>query len=105
MDPELCLFWADFNVPGNSKPWPMNLTAYVWALSHYVPTEKRVGQTVTYKWPQDGKYYKVTIIKKHDDGTYDVYFPNDDIEVERVDPSDFEPFKGTFSTCYFVKSP
>ena len=71
-----------------------------------MPTGGReVGETVNYKWPEDGEYHEVLIVEKHDDGTYDVYFPEDEMEVERVNPSDFESFKGTSPTCYFTNLP
>ena len=105
MNPELCYFGVDFNVPGNSNPWLMKLTATVWTLSHYLPTQEReVGETVNFLRRENDKHYDVVIVDKHDDGTYDVFFPDDDLEVERVDPSNFEPFKGTFSACYTTNS-
>ena len=102
MQRKSCSFIADFNVPGKPNPWPIDLTATVWTLSHSVHMEKHIGQTVNCTSPEDGKYHPAEITKKHSDGTYDVYFFNDELAVGRVDPNDFEPIKGTSSTHVFA---
>lgn len=73
----------------------IDLEANVWSLSHYVHTEKNVGETVNCLWPEDGEYHVAEITEKHSDGTYGVYFLDSDLTLERVDSSDFEPIKGT----------
>ena len=102
---ESCSFIVDFNVPGKSNPPRVNFKAAVWTLSRYAFTgERDVGETIKCLWHETGKYYEAEIIEKYDDGTYDVYFFDDDMVVEKVHPENFEAFKGTSSTDYFTHS-
>ena len=90
-------------MPGKPNPPRINLTAAVWTLSHYLPmVEREVGETVLCVWPEDGEHYEAEIVEKYEDGTYDVYFPDEEMVVEAVEEKDFEPFKGALSSNYFT---
>ena len=83
-------------MPGKENPPRINLTAAVWTLSHDLPTDERnVGDIINAPWQDDGEHYEAEIVEKYEDGTYDVYFPDEGAVVERIEDKDIEPYRGT----------